>query len=251
MSKKQQFTGKRQAIREKRRRDRQRQRLITILVVVGVSLIIAALLIAPSIRNSLVPVGDIIEVTPETRPMADGTAMGDPDAPVLIEVYEDFQCPACRIYSNEVEPLVTENHVANGEVYYVFRQYPFLDDRSPNKESDQAANASMCAAEQGRFWDYHDILFANWNGENQGSFSDKRLLAFAETLGLDTETFTACFEENRYQDQIQADLAAGNAAGVQGTPSVLVNGEIVRPGYVPTYEDIKRMIEVSLPNSSQ
>lgn len=251
MSKKQQFTGKRQAIREKRRRDKQRQRLITILVVVGVSLIIAALLIAPSIRNSLVPVGDIIEVTPETRPMADGTAMGDPDAPVLIEVYEDFQCPACRIYSNEVEPLVTENHVANGEVYYVFRQYPFLDDRAPSKESDQAANASMCAAEQGRFWDYHDILFANWNGENQGSFSDKRLLAFAEALGLDTETFTACFEENRYQDQIQADLAAGNAAGVQGTPSVLVNGEIVRPGYVPTYEDIERMIEVSLPNSSQ
>jgi len=251
MSKKQQFTGKRQAIREKRRRDRQRQRLITILVVVGVALVIAALLIAPSIRNSLVPVGDIIEVTPETRPMADGTAMGDPDAPVLIEVYEDFQCPACRIYSNEVEPLVTENHVANGEVYYVFRQYPFLDDRAPNKESDQAANASMCAAEQGRFWDYHDILFANWNGENQGSFSDKRLLAFAETLGLDTEAFTACFEENRYQDQIQADLAAGNAAGVQGTPSVLVNGEIVKPGYVPTYEDIKRMIEVSLPNSSQ
>jgi protein-disulfide isomerase len=251
MSKKQQFTGKRQAIREKRRRDRQRQRLITILVVVGVALVIAALLIAPSIRNSLVPVGEIIEVTPETRPMADGTAMGDPDAPVLIEVYEDFQCPACRIYSNEVEPLVTENHVANGEVYYVFRQYPFLDDRASNKESDQAANASMCAAEQGRFWDYHDILFANWSGENQGSFSDKRLLAFAETLGLDTEAFTACFEENRYQDQIQADLAAGNAAGVQGTPSVLVNGEIVRPGYVPTYEDIKRMIEISLPNSSQ
>lgn len=251
MSKKQPYTGKRQAIREKRRRDRQRQRLITILVVVGVALVIAALLIAPSIRNSIAPVGDIIEISPESRPMADGTAMGDPDAPVLIEVYEDFQCPACRIYSNEVEPLVTENHVASGEVYYVFRQFPFLDDRAPGKESDQAANASMCASEQGRFWDYHDILFANWNGENQGSFSDKRLLAFAETLELDMEAFTACFEQNRYQDQIQADLAAGDAAGVQGTPTVLVNGEIVRPGYVPTYEDIKRMIEVSLPNSSQ
>jgi protein-disulfide isomerase len=251
MSKKQQFTGKRQAIREKRRRDRQRQRLITILVVVGVALVIAALLIAPSIRNSLTPVADIIEITPVSRPMVNGTAMGNPDAPVLIEVYEDFQCPACRIYSNEVEPLVTENHVANGEVYYVFRQYPFLDDRAPGNESDQAANASMCAAEQGWFWDYHDILFANWNSENQGSFSDKRLLALAEALGLDMDAFTACFEENRYQDQIQADLAAGDAAGVQGTPTVLVNGEIVRPGYVPTYEDIKRMIEVSLPNSSQ
>jgi protein-disulfide isomerase len=251
MSKKQQYTGKRQAIREKRRRERQRQRLITILVVVGVALVIAALLIAPSIRNSLAPVGDIIEITSNPRPMEDGTAMGDPNAPVLIEVYEDFQCPACQIYSNDVEPLVTENHVASGEVYYVFRQYPFLDDRAPSKESDQAANASMCAAEQDSFWDYHDILFANWNGENQGSFSDKRLLAFAETLGLDMEAFTACFEENRYQEEIEADLAAGNAADVQGTPSVLVNGELVKPGFVPTYDDIRRMIEISLPNPSE
>ena len=251
MSKKQQYTGKRQAIREKRRRDRQRQRIITMLVVVGVALVIVALLIAPSIRNSLAPVGEIIEITSNPRPMAEGTAMGDPNAPVLIEVYEDFQCPACRIYSDEVEPLVAENHVANGEVYYVFRQYPFIDDRAPGNESDQAANASLCAAEQDRFWDYHDILFANWNGENQGSFSDKRLLAFAETLGLDMEAFTACFEENRYNDQIQADLAAGDAANIQGTPSVLVNGELVKPGFVPTYEDLKRMIEISLPSSSE
>lgn len=247
MSNKQSYTGKRQAIREKRRKDRTRKRLITILVIVGVALIIAALLIAPSIRNSLAPVGEIIEITPTTRPMVDGTAMGDPNAPVLIEVYEDFQCPSCRIYSAEVAPLVVENHVANGEVYYVFRQFPFIDNNAPGNESDQAANASMCAAEQERFWDYHDILFANWNGENIGSFSDKRLLAFAESLGLDMESFTACFEENRYKDEIQADLAAGQAANVKGTPSVLVNGEMVRPGYVPTYEDIKQMIEISLP----
>ena len=248
MSNKQQYKGKRQTIRDKRRQDRQRQRLITILVVVGVALVIAALLIAPSLRNSLTPVGEIVEITPNPRPMADGTAMGDPNAPVLIEVYEDFQCSACRIYSNEVEPLIAENHVANGEVYYVFRQYPFLDDRSPGKESDQAANASLCAAEQDRFWDYHDILFANWSSENLGSFSDKRLLAYGESLDLDMEAFTTCFEENRYQDQIQADLASGQAANIQGTPSVLVNGELVKPGYVPTYDDLRRMIEISLPD---
>lgn len=251
MSNKQQYKGKRQTIRDKRRQDRQRQRLITILVVVGVALVIAALLIAPSLRNSLTPVGEIVEITPNPRPMADGTAMGDPNAPVLIEVYEDFQCSACRIYSNEVEPLIAENHVANGEVYYVFRQYPFLDDRSPGKESDQAANASLCAAEQNRFWDYHDILFANWNSENQGSFSDKRLIAFAETLDLNTGTFTTCFEENRYKDQIHADLTAGQDANIQGTPSVLVNGELVKPGYVPTYDDLRRMIEISIPDSSE
>ena len=148
-------------------------------------------------------------------------------------------------------PLLAENEVANGDVYYVFRQYPFLDDNAPGKESDQAANASMCAAEQSMFWEYHDILFANQDVEHQGAFSDKRLLAFAETLEIDVEAFTTCFEGNRYRDEIQADFEAGSQAGVQGTPSVLVNGQIVSPGYVPTYEDIQRMIQVSIPASSE
>ena len=93
-------------------------------------------------------------------------------------------------------------------------------------------------------------MFANWNGENQGSLSDKIFLAIAETLGLDMAAFTTCFEENRYEDQIQADLASGQESNIQGTPSVLVNGELVKPGYVPTYDDLRRMIEISLPDSS-
>jgi protein-disulfide isomerase len=216
---------------------------MTIVIIVGVALVVVALLIAPSIKDTLAPVGEIVTITPVSRPMVKGTAMGDENAAVLIEVYEDFQCPACRTYSNEVEPLVVENHVTTGEVYYVFRQKPFLDDQAPGRESDQAANASMCAAEQERFWDYHDMLFANWDGENLGAFSNKRLVAFAEALNLDMEAFNGCFESNRYKTEIEKDLAAGQAANVQGTPSVLVNGEIITPGFVPTYEDIRQAIE--------
>jgi protein-disulfide isomerase len=179
--------------------------------------------------------------------MADGPALGDPNAPVRIDVYEDFQCPACRSYSEQIENQVVENYVATGQVYYVFRHFPFLDDGALSKESDQAANASMCAAEQDRFWDYHDILFANWNGENQGAFSDSRLIAFAESLSLDMEAFNACFEENRYQGEIEADLAAGRRAGVQGTPSVFVQGQLITPGFVPSYEDISTAVEAALP----
>jgi protein-disulfide isomerase len=251
MVKKVEQKSRRQQIREQRIQKQRRQRLMTILAITGVALVVTGLLIAPSIRNSLTPVGEIVEITPEARPMVDGVALGDPNAPVLVEVWEDFQCPACRTYSNDIEPLVVDNYVATGKVRYVFRHYPFLDDRSATKESDQAANASMCAAEQGKFWEYHDYLFANWNSENAGAYSDKRLVAFAESLGLDMGAFNDCFKENRYRDDIQQDLSDGTRAGVTGTPSVFVNGQIIRPGFVPSYEDITQAIETALASGTQ
>lgn len=243
--------SKRQLIREKRRQERRRQRLVTILLIAGGALLIAALLIAPSIRNALTPVGEIVQITPESRPMADGRALGEAEAPVTIEVFEDFQCPACKTFTEDIEPLVIENYVSGGQVRYVFRHFPFLDDQAAGSESDQPASASMCAAEQGRFWDYHDMLFANWNGENQGAFIDKRLVAFGEALNLDMDEFNACFEQNEYQDVIAEDLAAGRQAGVTGTPSVLVNGRMISPGFVPSFQDIEAAVRAELDQTTQ
>ncbi|MEJ2299964.1 MAG: thioredoxin domain-containing protein [Anaerolineales bacterium] len=236
-------SGKKQLIREKRRQARQRQRLVTILIIVAGALFITGLLIAPSIRNRLTPVGNIIPITPQAHPMANGLAMGDSQAPVTIEVFEDFQCPACKNYTETTEPLIIENYVATGKAYYIFRQHPFI-----GKESFQAADASMCAEEQGRFWDYHDILFANWNGENQGAFSDKRLVAFAEELKLNMSEFNTCFQGNKYQDAINQDLAKGQQYGVTSTPSIFVNGQLVTsgtPGFVPSYQDIENAIKAA------
>ncbi len=238
--------SKRKEIREQRLRRKRKQRQTTIMIMVGAALALVALIALPSIIDAIRPVGEIVDVAPVERPMVDGKALGDPNAPVVVEVFVDFQCPMCRVYSEETETLVVENYVAQGQVYYIFRQYPFLDDRSASRESDQAANASMCAAEQGKFWDYHDILFANWSGENQGAFSDKRLVAFAQNVGLDMGSFEACFEENRYEDQIQEDLTRGVQLGVQGTPSAFVNGVAVNPPYVPSYEDMQQAIEAAL-----
>ncbi len=248
MAKKQQagVPSKRQIIREQRIKRQRQQRLVVILAVVGAALVIAGLLIVPSLKANLAPVGEIKPAALHEHPKADGTAMGETNAPVLVEVWEDFQCPACRNFSEQVEPQVTQNYVATGKVRYVFRQYPFIDSNSATKESHQAANASMCANEQGRFWDYHDILFTNWDGENAGSFSDKRLGAFAENLGLDMGKFNECFKANRYKDQIEKDKADGEKAGVQGTPSVFVDGTLLRPGYVPSYQDISAAIDTAL-----
>ena len=133
---------KRQALRDKRRQQQRRQRLILILAVAGVAVLIAGLLILPSLR----PVGEIAQVTPGTWPQEDGRSLGDPNAPVNIDVYEDFQCPACKTYTETTEPQVIENLVATGKVYYTYHHFPFIDDASAGRESDQAANASMCAA---------------------------------------------------------------------------------------------------------
>jgi len=238
--------SKRQIIREQRAKRQRQQRTFVILAVVVGALVIAGLLILPSLRASMAPVGEIVTIEPVERPQGDGTSLGDPDAPVLIEVWEDFQCPACQAFSEQVEPSVVENYVKTGKARYVFRHYPFLDDQVASKESDQAANASMCAGEQGRFWDYHDMLFANWESENAGAFSNKRLVAFAETLGLNMTDFNACFDDNKYKDQIDKDLADGKSAGVSGTPSLFVNGEIIRPGFVPSYDDISQAVEAAL-----
>ncbi len=238
-------SAKRQAIRDKRRQEQRKQRLYIILGIVAVALIIALIVIIPSLQ----PAGDIVTVTPVELPLVDGRSLGDPNAPVKIDVYVDFQCPSCKNFSEDVEPKIFDQLVASGDVFYTFRHFPFLDDNVVGKESDQAANASMCAMDQDRFWDYHAILFANWNGENQNAFSDKRLVAFAESLGLDMNTFNNCFEANNFKADIDADLAAGRMKGVQGTPSVFVNGEILTPGFVPSFDEISQAVDAALAES--
>jgi protein-disulfide isomerase len=230
-----QETSKRQQRREKQQRESMRRRLVTIGLVSLGAVFIAFMVIsqAASLRTAV--------VTPQAsavRPEGEGLTLGDPNAPVKIEVFEDFQCPACKQFSEKVEPEVLAKLVANGQAYYVFRQYPFIDQNSSTKESHQAANASMCASEQGKFWEYHDALFANWNGENEGAFNDARLREFAGAVGLDVEAFNACFDEDRYAADIEADFNLGSQMGVSGTPSVFVNGVMVAPGYIPSFDDI-------------
>jgi protein-disulfide isomerase len=181
------------------------------------------------------------------QPADKGLTLGKPDAPVKIEVFEDFQCPGCRSYSQDIEPRVLKELVDTGKAFYVFRFYPFLDGGDPKGESHQAASASLCASEQGKFWEYKSILFDNWAGENAGGYSDKNLISFAEETNLNMDAFNKCFTENRYQNLIDADLRDAKSMGIQGTPSVFVNGTLLTPGYIPSFEDIKAAVEAQQP----
>src|SRR4030042_3828441 len=150
----------RDAIKAQRTRKKRQQRMNTVLWVGGFIVLLILLLASPTIYNNLKPAGAFVQVTPQAYPLENGKGVGDPNAPVKIEIYEDFQCPACKEYTNTIEKQVLQSsYVGEGQVYYEFKQYPFLDSNSVTKESQQTANASMCALEQGRFWDYHTILY--------------------------------------------------------------------------------------------
>ena len=241
----QQKLSKREERRAKMQREQQRQRLRIIgLIVLGAGLLVFAI-VWPQIRS----VGEIVTVTPATLPNADGLSLGDPNAPVTIDVFEDFQCPACQRFTESIEPLLIQNLVADGNARYVFHNYPFLDGNGAGSsgESDQAANAAMCANEQDKFWEMHSILYANQGGENRGTFSNRRLQAMAETIGLDMEAFNQCFAENRYEEEIQADFELGRQMGVTGTPTVFVNGvRAGQPGVIASYQDIEQAVNAAL-----
>ena len=239
--------SKRQERREKIRQQEMRSRMITIIMLVlGAALVVFAF-IYPQFKS----VGEIL--TPEPRagalPNPDGMALGDPNAPVTIDVFEDFQCPACQFFTESIEPLIIDYLVKEGKARLVFHNYPFIDgDGAFNGgESDQAANAAMCANEQDKFWEMQSVIYANWNGENQGNLSSRKLKAFAETLQLDTDAFNACFDAKKYQDDVQADFELGQEMGVSGTPSVFVNGQKVgQPGKIATYQEIATAVEAIL-----
>ena len=246
MSKKStQKKGKRQLMRERREQQARRQRLITVLIIVGVALVLVGFVAVPAIRTATAPVGDFVEITPKSYPQEDGRFLGDPGAPVTVEVFKDYKCSACKSYSEQIEPLVISELVEPGTVYYIFRQYPFLDDNLRVKDSDNSANASMCAADQNRFWDYKAMLFANLTYESN-EFNDKRIVAFAESLGLDMDRFNQCYDDKSFQGEIDSDIALGGDLGVNGTPSVFVNSVQVKPGYVPSFDEIKAAVETAL-----
>jgi len=229
--------SKRQARREKMRKQEMRGRLTTIGLITAGALLLVIAFIWPQFTT----IDDLIVPESTDLPNPDGLSLGDPNAPAVIDVFVDFQCSACQFFTENVEPLIIEYLVATGKARMVYRHYPFLDGEGAGSigESDQAANAAMCANEQDQFWDMHGMIFANWNGTNQGNFSNRRLQAMAEEIDLDMDAFDACFSENRYREEIQADFDYGQEIGVSGTPSVFVNGQKVgEPGKIASFQEI-------------
>lgn len=239
--------SRRQAIRERNRKEQNRNRLLIISLVTLGALAIASFFILPNLQKS--NVSNIIQITPVSFSVpVKQTSIGKPDAPVKMDVWEDFQCSGCLSYTKNLEPQILKTYVETGKVYYTFHFYPFID--GGQGESHDAANAAMCAAAQERFWDYHAMTFANWLGENAGSFTKARLTAFAQNIGLEMTAFNKCFQENTYAAQIQQDITLGTSLGVPPTPGIFVNSQAVISSkggnYLPSFEDVSKAIDTAI-----
>jgi protein-disulfide isomerase len=166
-------------------------------------------------------------------------SLGAPEAPIVVAEYADFQCPYCKDFADGPGSLLKEEYVDTGQVRFVYRHFAFLGD-----ESTWAAEASECADEQGRFWDYHDRLWAAQGAENSGAFSRDNLKAFAAELGLDTERFNQCLDSGDYRSDVRQEFGEGQRLGVRGTPTLFVDGRLVRNG--SSYEALRAAIEAAL-----
>src|SRR5215813_9693567 len=161
-----------------------------------------------------------VEVATEGKP-----SLGPANAPVTLVEFSDFQCPYCRQAQGTLKQLMA---AYEGKIKLVYRDFPL---RSIHPQAQKAAEAAQCAAEQQKFWPYHDKLFA------VTSLQSEDLKKYAHELELNMEQFTACLDSNKYAGGIDADMKAGQNVGVNATPTFFVNGELLS-GAVP-YERFK------------
>ncbi len=182
---------------------------------------------------------------PELVDPTDARVLGPADAPVTIEVWSDFQCPACGSFAKSIEPDLIEEYVRPGDVRLVYRDNAFIDGGDPNGESQQAAVAARCAGEQGKFWQYHDYLFENQDGENKGGFRREVLDQIATAVGLDMDAFGTCMAGDAPQQAVTAETAQGKAAGVTSTPTLAINGVLQKAGALPM-TDLRVLIDAEL-----
>ena len=160
---------------------------------------------------------------------ANSRAVGSPSAPVTVEVWSDFQCPACAYFVDLSEHAFVEQYVKTGKARLIYRDFAFIDGGKDDGESHQSAAAARCAGDQGKFWQYHDYLFGNQDGENEGHFTSAFLAAIADAIGLDRAKFDACMA-NGAADQVakvKAETTAGGTQRINQTPTVAINGTLL------------------------
>lgn len=206
----------------------QRQRMMTWGgIAIAAAIVLAAVLIFVNRDDSSDDAGETVAWD---QIPADGRTLGDPDAPVTFVVYSDFQCPFCKQFDEQDLPKVINTFVTEGQVKVEWRPMPIISQQpldAPDNESVQAAEAAMCAADQNQYWPYGEALFAAQGAENSGVFSDEMLKQTAADLELDTAAFDDCLDSGAKQDEVLELRQGGIDSGVQGTPTFLINDQLV------------------------
>lgn len=214
--------------------------LIPALIAVAAATLTLAIVLAPALVASepTRPAGGSptaersSEVDPEARAATqkleqlarrtpdDPLALGKVDAPVVMVAYSEFQCPFCGKFARDTEPTLVKKFVDQGILRIEWRDFPYL-----GQESTTAAHAGRAAAAQGKFWAFHDVLYAPQAPVNSGKITEAHLTGIAKDLGLDVVRFRQDLNSPEIAASVQQDFKEGQSIGVTGTPAFLINGE--------------------------
>ncbi len=216
-------------------------------LIIGVVVVVAALALAWALLGGDSAATELVEYpedeTPDAQTLieqAHGISKGNPDAPVQVIEFGDFQCPGCRAFATNVLPTLQSEYIEPGLVRLTFYDFPLT---SAHSHAVLAARAARCAGDQDRYWDYHDVLFGRqteWSAERT-AVDD--FIGYAGLLDLDTNAFESCLKSDRFAAEVSASARLGRELRVSSTPSVFVNGTRVQSN---SAEAVSALIDTAL-----
>src|SRR3989344_7364743 len=168
--------------------------------------------------EGVLPVGTAPEI-------GDDVILGDPDAPVTLVEFGDYQCPFCGRFFSQTEPLLRKDYIETGKIKMVYKDLAFL-----GPESVAAAEAAECARDHGKYWIYHDALFEEEirdGREHNGNLNKALFMDIASSLELDLSAFETCVDSRKYKVEVEGDIQEARAIGANSTPTVYVNDVMI------------------------
>ncbi|HVA87703.1 MAG TPA: thioredoxin domain-containing protein [Candidatus Saccharimonadales bacterium] len=192
----------------------------------------------PATPGTKTAAGIMVPMIGTPAALADGRTIGRADAPLTLRIWSDFQCPACQRLATRIEPDIVRDYVATGKLRVIYSDFILI-----GPQSMDLAVAARCAGDQGRFWQYHDVVFANQGTENTGWATRSMIDNMADAVGLDRLSFDACLASKDKVDAVTAEYDQGKAI-VHSTPTLDFGSKVIA-GAVP-YDQLKPQIDALL-----
>ena len=182
--------------------------------------------------------------TTYTADIVSGESLGSTDAPVVLEVYSDFQCPVCARLVRDQFPTLKTQFVHTGILRIESHDIAFLGTGTPD-ESLELATGARCAAAEDRYWQFHDLVFWNQGGENRGDHDAAYLAAVANRAGVDRTAWDTCMADDAVRNSVRADTSKALGAGINATPTLVLNGGAPAAGLPDAAALIARIHELA------
>jgi len=186
------------------------------------------------------------EITMETFVENGSPVLGNPNASITLVEFGDYQCHYCHVFFESIEGKIIKNYIETGKVKMIFKDYNII-----GKDSVKASQGAHCANDQGLFWEYHDILYSNWTGENNGWASGANLANYAQDIGLEMNQWTDCMSQQKHSKTILDSNEDAKKLQLTGTPAFFVissDGQVSKLFGAQPFEVFKRVFDEKLEN---